>query len=137
MLAHLWQARRNEKLAKQLLDELDYKEWAVTVTFYSGLHYVEASFAQIPTIGHSETSMPTSWNKSIHSWREDLIIRNFPSIHSNYRKLQNSSMIARYLSNSTIPFLDRPAEDFFDKTDVDNFINRDLGKIKNKVGITT
>lgn len=137
MLAHIWQARRNEKLAKQLLDDLDYKEWAVTVTFYSGLHYVEASFTQIPTIGHSETSMPTNWTKSIHSWREDLIIRNFPSIHSNYRKLQNSSMIARYLSSSTIPSLGRPAEDFFDKTDVDKFINRDLGKIKNKVGITT
>ena len=137
MLAHLWQARRNEKLAKQLLHDLDYKEWAVTVTFYSGLHYVEASFTQIPTIGHSETSMPTSWNKSIHSWRENLIISNFPSIHSNYRKLQNSSMIARYLSSSTIPSLDRPAEDFFDKTDVDNFINRDLGKIKNKLGIAT
>lgn len=136
-MAHLWQASRNEKLAKQLLHDLDYNEWAVTVTFYSGLHYVEAAFAQIPTIEHSETSMPTSWNKSIHSWREDLIISYFPSIHSNYRKLQNSSMIARYLSSSTIPSLDQPAEDFFNKIDVDNFINRDLGKIKNKVGITT
>jgi len=137
-VAHLWQAGRNEKLARRLLSELGYKEWAVTVTFYSALHYVEAAFSQIASIEHSETSMPVGWPKSIHAWREDLIFHNFASIHNTYRKLGNSSMLVRYLSNTSggMP-IGQPAEDFFSDDDVGKFIDRDLDKIKRKVGFTS
>lgn len=134
-MAHLWQAGRNEKLAQLLLSELDYKEWAVTVTFYSALHYVEAAFSQDASIEHSETSMPSGWTKSIHAWREHLIFISFSSIYNAYRKLSNSSMIVRYLSSSGTS-IGQPAEDVFSDDDVGNFINRDLDKIKRKVGIT-
>jgi hypothetical protein len=125
-----------------LLNELGYKEWAATVTFYSALHYVEAALSQIASIEHSETSMPHGWTRSIHAWREDLIFSNFSNIYHEYRKLSNSSMIARYLwSGSGLPGvrgtpIGQPAEDFFGDDDVKRFIDRDLDKIKRKVGIT-
>jgi len=80
--------------------------------------------------------MLLSWTRSIHAWRENLIFDNFPSIYNAYRKLSNSSMIARYLSSNGIP-IGQPAEDFFSDADVDNFIDRDLDKIKRKVEITS
>jgi len=118
-----------------LLEELEYKEWVVTVTFYSGVHCAEASFAQDSKIQHSETSMPHGYKGSIHSWREDLVHNYFPSAFNAFRKLRNSSIIARYLSHSSIPSLSTPVEDFFSDEDVNNFINRDLDKIKRKLGI--
>lgn len=40
---HLEQARYNEALAEALRE--DYPDWAITVAFYAGVHYVEAEFA--------------------------------------------------------------------------------------------
>lgn len=130
------QARRNERLAYQLLNEDDAIEWVVTITFYSGLHYVEAAFSQLPSVKHSETSMPSGWNRSIHAWREDLILIHYSSIYNAYRKLSTQSMIARYLVSNSIP-INEPVEDFFNKDDVGKFLDRDLDKIKRKTGITT
>jgi hypothetical protein len=135
-VAHLWQAGRNERLARQLLSELGYKEWAVAVTFYSALHYVEAAFSGIANIRHSETSMPLGWKKSIHAWREDLIFQNFAGIRNEYRKLSNSSMIARYLSSGGTA-IGQPVEDFFSDDDVGKFIDRDLDKIKREMGFAS
>lgn len=40
---HLTQARHNQDLAEQLINEnpLAYADWAVTVAFYTALHYVK------------------------------------------------------------------------------------------------
>jgi len=80
--------------------------------------------------------MPIGWSKSIHAWRENLIFSNFISAYNAYRKLSNSSAIARYLSNGGTP-IGQPVEDFFSDADVDKFINRDLDKIKRKLGISS
>jgi hypothetical protein len=40
---HLAQARYNEALARELIEE--YGDWAITVAFYAAVHYVEAKFA--------------------------------------------------------------------------------------------
>jgi hypothetical protein len=79
--------------------------------------------------------MPPGWNRSIHAWREDLIFINFSNIYHEYRKLSNSSMIARYLWSSSGTPIGQPAEDFFSDDDVGRFIDRDLDKIKRKVGM--
>jgi hypothetical protein len=108
----------------------------VAVTFYSALHYVEAAFSGIANIRHSETSMPLGWKKSIHAWREDLIFQNFAGIRNEYRKLSNSSMIARYLSSGGTA-IGQPVEDFFSDDDVGKFIDRDLDKIKREMGFAS
>ena len=133
-LAHLWQAGRNERLAKQLLSELVYKEWVVTVAFYSGLHYVEAALNQVSGIGHSETSMPRNYPGGLHSYREDLVFQHFSSAWAPYRKLRAQSMVARYLSTTQRSFLQKPAEDYFSERDVRNFVDRDLDKVRRKLG---
>lgn len=135
MLAHLWQAGRNERLAKQLLEELIYKEWVVTVAFYSGLHYVEAALNQEPTIVHSETSIPNNYQGGLHDWREDLVLQYFPSAWSSYRKLRTQSIVARYLSTNRRAFLQQPVEDYFSEQDVHNFVHRDLDKVRRKLGL--
>ena len=123
-----------------MLEELEYKEWAVTVTFYGALHYVEAGLSQIAGIEHSETSMPPGWTKSIHAWREDLVFTHFSNVYQEYRKLSNASMITRYLWSGGAPGvrgtpIGQPAEDFFADDDVGKFINRDLDRIKRKIGV--
>jgi hypothetical protein len=135
LLAHLWQAGRNERLAKQLLEELIYKEWVVTVAFYSGLHYVEAALNQEPTIVHSETSIPNNYQGGLHDWREDLVLQYFPSAWSSYRKLRTQSIVARYLSTNRRAFLQQPVEDYFSEQDVHNFVHRDLDKVRRKLGL--
>ena len=134
MLAHLWQAGRNERLAKQLLDELSYKEWVVTVTFYSALHYVEAALTQNVGIEHSETSYPNNYRGGLHDWREDLVLQLFPSAWESYRKLRSQSIVARYLSTDRRAFLTQPTDDYFGDQDVHNFVQRDLNKVRQQVG---
>lgn len=134
MLAHLWQAGRNERLAKQLLGELTYKEWVVTVAFYGGLHYVEAALNQVPAIVHSETSIPYNYQGGLHDWRDDLVLEHFPSAWTSYRKLRTQSIVARYLSTDRRAFLQQPVDDYFSDQDVHNFVHRDLDKIRRKLG---
>ena len=134
LLAHLWQAGRNERLAKQLLSELTYKEWVVTVAFYGALHYVEAALNQSPDIMHSETSMPRGYPGSLHDYREDLVLQHYSSAWASYRKLRTQSVVARYLSTTNRQFLQTPAEDYFIDSDVRNFVNRDLDKVRRKLG---
>lgn len=134
MLAHLWQAGRNERLAKQLLGDLTYKEWVVTVAFYSGLHYVEAALNQVLSIVHSETSIPKDYQGGLHDWREDLVFQHFPSAWKSYRKLRAQSIVARYLSTDRRAFLQQPVDDYFSDRDVYNFVHRDLDKVRRKVG---
>jgi len=134
LLAHLWQAGRNERLAKQLLSELTYKEWVVTVAFYSALHYVEAALNQVPGIVHAETSMPRGYPGSLHDYREDLVSQHFSGAWASYRKLRTQSVVARYLSTNR-QFLQTPAEDYFGDSDARNFVNRDLDKVRRELGV--
>lgn len=134
MLAHLWQAGRNERLAKQLLGELTYKEWVVTVAFYAGLHFVEAALIQEPSIVHSETSIPSNYKGGLHDWREDLVLQYFPSAYTAYRKLRTQSIVARYLSTNRRSFLQQPVDDYFSDQDTRNFVHRDLNKVRRKLG---
>ena len=135
LLAHIWQAGRNERLAKRLLDEADFKEWIITVSFYSAIHFVEAAFTSLAGIGHSEVSKPRTFQGSIHTWREDLVLNNYPvDVWTSYRKLRTQSNTARYLCTDRGSPLGRPAEEYFSVGDLNNFIYRDLNNIRTKLG---
>ena len=38
---HLQQARHNEALAKLLAQEMTYRDWIITTSFYADLHYAK------------------------------------------------------------------------------------------------
>jgi len=131
----MWQAGRNERLAKRLLDEADFKEWVITVAFYSAIHFVEAAFTSLPGIEHSEVSKPRRFPGSMHDWREDLVLTNYPNdAWMSYRKLRTQSNTARYLITDTGSPLGKPAEEYFSITDLHNFIYHDLHNLRTNLG---
>ncbi len=131
----MWQAGRNERLAKRLLDEADFKEWVVTVSFYSAIHFVEAAFTSLTGIGHSEVSKPRAYRGSMHNWRDDLVFSNYPKdVWIGYRKLRTQSNTARYLITDTGSPLGKPAEEYFSVTDLNNFVYHDLHNLRTNLG---
>ena len=82
---HLLQAEENEKLAKALTD-LDscYKDWVITLCFYSGLHYI---YSKMPL-----EKLPKS-----HKEAEPLILKHCGgNAYNKYRYLSDLSRNARY-----------------------------------------
>jgi hypothetical protein len=118
LLTHKEQAEHNEKVAISL-SETEFFDWAITCAFYSALHYVEAKFASIPEVEHSEVLYQKSRIKmdaedvkmSVHTFREILIGKYFKSIRSQYSQLRTSSEMVRYLETTH----DKPAFKFINK----------------------
>jgi len=56
---HLDQARHNEKLAQNLLNDPDLQhwDWLITIAFYTAVHYAEAVF--FVNFGHTESTCTT------------------------------------------------------------------------------
>ena len=129
--AHLRQARHNEKLAQQLLDSLEYKDWIITVTFYAAVHYVEAAFFQNPQIVHTEKGITPNYAGGYYGYRSDMILQYHPEIYPSYHKLYQQSRIARYLC---LPvgkeFVEEPVQEYFSDDDVTGFFQKDLATIR-------
>ena len=83
---HLAQARHNTQFYTTV-DKGTFRDWAVTVLFYTGLHYVDALFAEKRNIH------PTS-----HTARSDEVARSteLRPVYVNYEALKNASYNARY-----------------------------------------
>ena len=85
---HLKRARENEKLAQALkkLKSSSGVDWAITVLFYSALHYVDAFLA-------GKNCHPLT-----HEDRNDEIEANgsLAGIFNDYRRLEDLSREARY-----------------------------------------
>jgi len=129
--AHLRQARHNESLVQQLLASLEYKDWAITVTFYAAIHYVEAAFAKDSRIKHTEFK-PRNYPGSYHSYRDDMLFNYYPErVWQPLRKLYEQSRIARYLHfPAEREFLEKPVQEYFSNSDVKGFFQRDLATIR-------
>jgi len=132
---HLDQANHNEKAAKAMIDG-DYYDWSCTCAFYSALHYVEARFADIPKIQHTDKVYEENKDKlkgedvikSVHWYREVLIGNEFPSIRSAYTHLQATSKICRYLTGN-----DKSACDVVSRDTAKRLVNEKLATIKEKL----
>ena len=83
---HLVQAGHNETFFGRI-DVGSFSDWAVTVLFYSALHYIDAYLA---TQGY--------YDPGGHDVREDLIRRdsNVRPLYPSYARLKNFSRSARY-----------------------------------------
>ncbi len=95
---HLRQARHNETLAPQLgSPPLEAYDWAITVLFYTALHFVDAYLLQqhgIVSQGHSAT-----WNRQTGQrtpGRNDYVRQYLRQIARAYKALYDLSRLARY-----------------------------------------
>jgi hypothetical protein len=109
---HLQQARHNTAFLDSI-DKRKYRDWAVTVTFYVGLHYIDAFLA------HSANVHPPK-----HKQRDNLVasVKELRPIFADYSALKSGSFNARYM----------PPTSFTDG-DVRRLIDQHLGRIKTEV----
>ena len=143
--AHLHQAEHNEGLLSELTASLSYKDWLVTVAFYSAIHYVEAAFFNIPAIGHTDTSIPTDpntgkWLHSPHFWRIKLLRENYTKdVWKGFKSLSNASWVARYLVTEPGPHgisVTTDAETHWTDDEARDFVDVDLSNIKSALGFS-
>jgi len=140
--AHLHQAQHNEGLLSELMASLSYKDWLVTVAFYSAIHYVEAAFFNNPAIGHTDTSIPTDpntgrWRDSPHIWRMELLENNYPRyVWKSFRSLYNASWIARYLLRPGGVAVATDAQTHWTDNEARDFVDVDLINIKSALGFS-
>ena len=116
---HFSQAVHNETLAASLLSKLTYKDWLITVSFYSALHYVEAKLASRTPPIHPASDVPKDPKTgrprcSPHIYRDQLVELHYNKIFGDYRFLRVKSEESRYqcFKNS---FSDKLAKDCFQR----------------------
>jgi hypothetical protein len=124
--AHITKAKHNIKTIVLLSQDLDKKDWIVTVAFYSALHIVDAVlfYTQNGYNKHGRT----------HDKREEIIKsdRRLDKIWDYYRPLLNESIIARYLQGSkTPPDIAVDFDKFMPDEKLTTFIKERLGGIIN------
>ena len=142
--AHLHQAQHNEGLLSELLTSLSYKDWLITVAFYSAIHYVEAAFFNNPTIVHTDTCIPIDpntgkWSHSPHNWRMRLLRDNYPEYAwRSFRNLYNESYVARYLLTFGTQgvAVTTDAHPRWTDNEARDFVDVDLSNIKNALGFS-
>lgn len=110
---HISQARHNVRFYATI-DKRAFKDWAVTVLFYVGVHYIEAFLAQRRNI-HSAK----------HKERDNMVstVSELKPIVANYFALKNGSFNARYM----------PPTRFTDQY-VEDLENQHLAKIRSEIG---
>ena len=95
---HLQQARHNEALASQLSSPpLAAYDWAITVLFYSVLHFVDAYLLQrygIEPKGHTAARDRRTGQRI--PGRNDYVRQHLPQIAPAYQLLYSASRRARY-----------------------------------------
>ena len=140
--AHLSQAQHNERLLTELKASLAYKDWLVTVAFYTAIHYIEANFFNNPNIIHTEITIPTDrqgkWQHSPHVQREKLLTQyKYPQyVWKGLRSLRNESSIARYLLRPGGTKVLTDAQTHWTDEDATDFVDVDLLNIKNALGFS-
>lgn len=118
---HLQQAKRNQQVC-DLLGEKDseYIEWVITTIYYTALHHLEAAFACIKGVYHSETCRMKDEGVSHARWR--LVKKHFSrEVAFSFYSLENASKSVRYLLGAY--------HDYYSYDIVGDFIDKDLKQI--------
>lgn len=104
---HLEQAIHNQKLAEKLLRTLtsqkpktiEYKDWAITIAFYSAVHLVEAYLDKTKGLHTDEEA--SKEEMTAHSYRVHFVGKEFnKQIYTAFKTLFNYSLTMRYLQKS-------------------------------------
>lgn len=125
LITHIKQAKYNQNCARLLVEKHPtFRDWAITATFYSAIHYAEAAFTVASDIGHTEKA---HGKEEQHTFRQRIILERAPhSAYKSYRKLREASSTVRYLQT------DKPdvALDYYDDKAASEFLSRDLPAVR-------
>ncbi|MFH0772601.1 MAG: hypothetical protein V1933_08290 [Candidatus Omnitrophota bacterium] len=95
-------------------------DWAITMVFYMAVHHVEAAFACINGVGHSECCRKP--DESASGTRYRLVKSHLgKQIAFHFYNLEQASKSVRYLLDNY--------KDFYDKESVADFMDKDLASI--------
>jgi hypothetical protein len=124
-ISHIDQARHNENCARFLVNtKPEFRDWAITATFYATVHLVEACFTTVSTIGHTETA-PDRHGQEPHGYRSRKVNELAKSAYKSYRKLYTASYRVRYLAKGQ-----QIATAYYNEAAVHHFIEIDLPEIR-------
>ncbi len=98
LVDHIAQAKHNLACASKLIRDIQCRDWAITATFYSAVHFAEAGFTAVSDVGHSDIHRPS--DQEPHAYRERLIREKYgEACYKSYRKLRVASYNVRYLAD--------------------------------------
>lgn len=134
LLAHIYQAHHNEHCASFLIgNKPEYRDWAITATFYSAVHLVEACFTTESSIQHTETASDRGKGEEKHSYRARKVRELAKPAYQDYRKLMEASQDVRYLS-SQHPLATTSA-DYYSHDTVKDMVESVLPRIRQQLQI--
>ena len=133
---HWTQAEHNHDLARSLLTPPNH-DWAITVGFYSAIHFFEA-WLFYQSEKHSEVSVPAHVS-SVHTWRDQLVQKYLPPATAKaFRKLRTASETSRYLSSPVRApgaggALTNTAFSYFSPSAAKGLVEGDLGHVSSRL----
>ncbi|MBU0487531.1 MAG: hypothetical protein KKD31_06215 [Bacteroidetes bacterium] len=96
--------RHNEELFLALFEEGVYRDWVITVAFYTAIHYVEERLfptrfynAEVHSLEEAHERIPVNRRFSRHTTRGQLVQSRLPKSYQSYDKLRKQSQNARYV----------------------------------------
>lgn len=110
---HSEQAKSNEELAKNLRDGPSHYDWAITVTFYAALHYLEAYLVKqhVNVLEEAEKA-----KMGVHNCRNLLVQEMLERTQAGrYLSLHQQSERARYFSSKTAMAVQGIPAQYFDQ----------------------
>ncbi|MBU3979474.1 hypothetical protein KJ980_03965 [Patescibacteria group bacterium] len=125
---HEDQAKSNYSLLTKILRKSKYKDWKITVAFYTAVHIMECQLTKASPdwrSGNYQRDNP----ESQHAWREKCINLMFRDIFKHYRMLEIRSKTARYLEGTPGNIT---ANDFISEKDSQDCLDNHLKKILKK-----
>lgn len=97
---HEDQAKSNYSLLKDILLRTKYKDWKITVAFYTALHVMECQLIK-KNPDWRRKNFQRNDPTSQHAWRSTCVSSLFKDVALNYRMLEERSKTARYLENTS------------------------------------
>ncbi len=111
--AHLTHAKHNIDFLENFYKKSEFRDWAITVSFYTSLHIIEYAIFKSGKIKYNDKDYPiihsyqlkSAISKTLnsshdtlseHRVRNIIVSQNFPAIELAFRLLFEKSQIARY-----------------------------------------
>lgn len=130
LVDHIAQAKHNLACAGKLIRDTHCRDWAITATFYSAVHFAEAGFTAVPDVGHSDIRRPT--DEEPHAYRERLIREKYgEACYRSYRKLRIASYNVRYLAGWQTRT--ETSLGYYDQTAAEKFLTVELPRVRSEI----
>lgn len=125
---HEQQAKHNYSLLTQLQSSSTYRDWQITVAFYTALHIIDCELEKKSPNWKGkflQEGIESGW----YGARNLAVSKMFSDIFNNYRMLMEKSRIMRYLEREAA---NKKAIDAITEDAAKNLIDKHLGAILKK-----